>query len=77
MSLEVGGMGALAAAVTPEDASDKTVSWDTSDKKVAAVDSEGTVTAIGEGTAVITASCGAVSAECSVTVTPPAAEIGG
>ncbi len=70
--LEVGRSGALAAVVTPEDTSDKTVSWTSSDEAVATVDAEGTITAITEGEAEITASCGAVSASCTVTVIAPA-----
>lgn len=67
--LAVGQSGALAAVGTPDDATDKAVSWTSSDEDVATVDTEGTVTAVGEGKAEITASCGAVSATCSVAVT--------
>ena len=70
--LEVGRSGALAAVVTPEDTSDKTVSWTSSDEAVATVDAEGAITAIAEGEAEITASYGAVSASCTVTVIAPA-----
>ncbi|MDE6693146.1 MAG: C10 family peptidase, partial [Muribaculaceae bacterium] len=58
----------LVATVSPENATDKTVTWSTSDASVAAVDSEGKVTAIAPGTATITATCGSVSAACAVTV---------
>lgn len=70
--LEVGQSGALAAVVTPDDATDKAVSWTSSDEDVATVDAEGTVTAVGEGKAEITASCGAVTASCEITVVAPA-----
>lgn len=70
--LEVGQSGALAAVVTPDDATDKAVSWTSSDEDVATVDTEGTVTAVGEGKAEITASCGAVTASCEITVVAPA-----
>ncbi|MBQ1434707.1 MAG: leucine-rich repeat protein, partial [Clostridia bacterium] len=68
--MEAGNKKTLSATVAPEDATDKTVTWSTSDESVAAVDENGTVTAIAEGTAVITAASGNVSAKCSVTVTP-------
>lgn len=72
LTLEIGGTGPLAAVVEPEDASDKAVTWESSDESVAVVDAEGVVTALAEGEAEITASCGAVLASCSVTVTAPA-----
>lgn len=57
----------LVAAVEPKDTTDKLV-WTSSDEKVATVDQKGQVTAVGEGTAVITAAAGTVSAKCDVTV---------
>lgn len=69
LALEVGETGALAAVVTPEDASDKTVTWTSSDESIATVDARGVVTGIAQGEAEITAACGAVSAVCAVTVT--------
>lgn len=47
----------------------KTVSWKSSDEKVATVSSDGTVTGIGKGTATITATVGTKKASCTVTVT--------
>lgn len=47
---------------------DKTVSWSTSNAGVAAVDSNGKVTAVGAGTATITAVCQSKRATCTVTV---------
>ena len=44
----------LTATVSPADASDKTITWSTSDSSVATV-SDGTITAIAPGTAAITA----------------------
>lgn len=67
--LEEGESGALAAAVAPQDATDKTVTWTTEDDTVATVDSHGTVIAVGAGETTITAVCGTVSASCTVTVT--------
>lgn len=68
LTLSVGETGVLAAAVTPEDASDKTVTWTSSDEKVAVVDAEGNVTALSPGTATITATCGNASTTCIITV---------
>jgi LPXTG-motif cell wall-anchored protein len=49
---------------------DKTISWKTSDSKVAMVDASGVVTAVAKGTAIITATArSGATAECSVTVT--------
>ena len=59
----------LSAEVTPEDATDKTVTWSSSNASVATVDQNGNVTAVGTGVATITATAGDYSATCEVTVT--------
>ncbi len=59
---------ALTAIVEPDDATDATVTWDSSDYKVATVNSSGIVTAKGIGTCTITASAGGKSDTCSVKV---------
>ena len=69
LSLAVGESATLTATVLPEDATDKTVTWSSSDEGVVTV-SGGAVTALAEGGATITATCGSVFAECAVTVTP-------
>ena len=64
----------LSVTVTPEEASDKSVTWTSSDDNVATVDENGNVTAKGLGTATITATSkmeNSVSATCNVTVTNP------
>ncbi len=58
----------LYATVYPEDATNKTVIWTSSDESVAKVSDSGYVTGISVGKATITASCGNVSASCDVEV---------
>lgn len=50
----VGRTKPLIATIEPEDATDKTLIWRSSNKKVATVDSKGVVKAVGKGTATIT-----------------------
>ena len=59
----------LTATVTPEDATDKTVTWTSSDETVAIV-KDGVVAALKAGKATITAKAGDVSATCEITVIP-------
>lgn len=68
LTLTVGGHAYLTATVKPDDATDASISWTTSDENVAVADALGRVTATGKGTAVITASCGTAGATCTVTV---------
>ena len=61
----------LTATVLPEDATDKTVTWASSDEAVATVDQNGLVTAVAPGTATITATTidgSDLSTSCEVTV---------
>lgn len=69
LDLTVGDTEQLTATVLPEDATDKTVVWSSSDTSVATV-ADGLVTALAPGTATVTASAGDRSAECVVTVAP-------
>jgi len=77
LSLAVGGSEALAATVLPADAADKNVTWTSSDENIATVDAAGTVTAVAEGTATITATAGGKTASCVVTVSPAAIPVTG
>ena len=69
MSITVNDTEQLTATVLPEDATDKTVSWTSSDPSVATV-TDGLITAISPGTTIITATTqdGNFTAQCSVTV---------
>lgn len=60
----------LKASVTPENATDKSVSWHSSNPAVAAVDANGKVTALSNGTATITVTTtdGGFTDSCVVTV---------
>ena len=72
LNLEVGQTLTLTATVTPDNATDKTVTWTSSNDKVATV-VDGTVAAVGEGTATITATAANGKKDtCKVTVKVPA-----
>ena len=72
LNLEVGQTRTLTATVTPDNATDKTVTWTSSNDKVATV-VDGTVAAVGEGTATITATAANGKKDtCKVTVKVPA-----
>ncbi len=68
LTLEPSGTETLIATVAPDDATDKKVTWTTSNAGVATV-VDGLVTAVEEGTAIIQASAGDKTAKCEVTVT--------
>ena len=75
--LTVGNTHTIKATVFPEDATDKAVTWESSDESIATVDAEGNVTAKGTGNATITAtseSDGDVSADYALTVNKAAAK---
>ena len=64
--LKKGAVTVLTATVSPDDATDKTVQWSSSNPSVATVDQNGSVTAVDAGNAVITASAGGFTASCTV-----------
>ena len=74
LSLAVGETAQLTATVKPDNATDKNVTWTSSDESVAKVDN-GKVTAAKAGKATITAKCGDKTAECAVTVTVPTGSV--
>ena len=69
-SITVGGTETLTATVKPDNATDKSVTWTSSDSTVATVE-KGVVTAVKAGEATITAKAGDKTATCAVTVTVP------
>ncbi|MBR5660780.1 MAG: Ig-like domain-containing protein, partial [Bacteroidales bacterium] len=67
LALETGATGNLTATVNPANATNKTVTWSSSNSSVATV-FNGTVTAVAAGTATVTATADGKSATCQVTV---------
>ncbi len=74
LTLYEGDEETLTASVLPEDATDKTITWTSSDKSIASIES-GKVKAVGKGTAKITASAGGKSASCNIEVLRPVSGI--
>ena len=69
LTLQSGASGSLTATVTPSTATDKSVTWTSSNASVATVDSSGAVKAVGKGTATITAATSnGLTATATVTV---------
>ena len=71
LNLKQGEEESLIATVNPSNATNKAIRWSSSDQAVATVSDDGTVRAVVEGTAVITASAdNDIYAACAVTVGP-------
>lgn len=68
MWLMIGETAQLSATLLPEDAADKSVTWESTDDGIATVTDDGLVTAIDVGTAEIICCAGEVSAGCRITV---------
>ena len=68
--LDTGETKALIETVLPENATDKSVTWTSSDTNVATVDANGTINAVGVGNAAITVTThdGGYTATCDVVV---------
>lgn len=74
LSIVKGNTATLKAVISPGNASNKDVSWKSSNEKVVKVDANGKVTSVGAGSAIITCCAkdgSGKSAACKVTVTNP------
>ena len=69
--MQVGEILQLKAQISPSNATEQNVVWASSKQSVATVSDAGKVTAVGEGSANITASVDGKSASCAITVTKP------
>ena len=71
ISIYVGDKETLKANVMPENATNKTIKWISSDDEIASVDDMGEITALKEGSTIITATTedGGNTASCTLTVT--------
>ncbi|WP_056928778.1 leucine-rich repeat protein [Candidatus Symbiothrix dinenymphae] len=76
-SLSIGDTEPLTATIAPTDATNKNVTWNSSDMNVATVDNTGLVTAVAAGTADITVTTedGSKTATCVVTVSIPVTDV--
>lgn len=79
LSLVEGGSESLTATVSPDNATNKAVSWKSADTGVATVDGSGKVTAVkaGSTTITVTTTDGGKTATCSVTVTSKTVSVTG
>ena len=69
VAMEIGDESTLSVTAAPEGATMNRVTWTSSDEQVATVDKNGKITAVGAGTATITAKSGILDAvTCTVTV---------
>lgn len=73
LQLKMGDSQTLTASIFPADATCQTLHWGTSDSKVASVDEDGKVTAVGNGSATVfvSSSDGGYTAYCNVYVGTP------
>ena len=74
LELMAGAAAQLTAKLNPEDATDQTVTWSSSNGGVVTVDENGSLKALAAGTATITVKTtdGGYTASCAVTVKPAA-----
>lgn len=66
--MEAGSAAKLKSVVSPSNATNKTISWASSNTAIATVDQNGTVTALQPGVCTVTASAGGKQATCEVRV---------
>lgn len=77
LQLEMGSTAQLTATATPEDASNKSVVWSSSNDSIATVSEDGVVSGVGVGTAEITATSvdGGFTATCTIGVSYAVPEV--
>lgn len=68
--LKIGDEFQLTATIEPENTTDKSITWESNDDKIATVTEEGLVKAVGVGKAIITVTSGNVSVTCNIEVEP-------
>ena len=71
LQIAKGSKETLHAKVDPDNATDKTITWNSNNPAVASVTTEGVVMAVDTGTATIAASCSGKTDTCTVTVVIP------
>ena len=77
-SLDLGGTATFTATILPSDATNKRVIWSSNKTEVATVNSKGVVTAVGEGSATITAkTSNGFTATATITVTASGVRVTG
>ena len=78
LNMLTGGTDTLVATISPDNATDKSVSWASSDPGVVSVDQEGNLSALKPGNATITATAAnGLSDSCAVTVADPDIPVAG
>ena len=70
LTLHVGDTISLGVTVEPDDVTDRTLEWSSSNTQVASVDSDGLITALTTGTTDITVKCGDITGICRINVIP-------
>ncbi len=75
LTINVGNASAVSCTVLPEDATDKTVNWSSSNNAVATVNNVGVITAVSAGTCTITASSGDITSTVNVIVKKPVEQV--
>jgi uncharacterized protein YjdB len=68
--LKIGDEFQLTATIEPENTTDKSITWESNDDKIATVTEEGLVKAVGVGKAIITVTSGNISVTCNIEVEP-------
>ena len=76
-SINLGQSEKITATISPNNATDKTIVWSSSDTKVAIVDSEGTIKTVGVGTTIITATTNSANKKATVKVTVQPVKVSG